>query len=142
MQFHFFISITQLTDIFDQFADNLELTLDEVANYNPFLIVVLSDFNGKSENWYKHDKTSYEGAKMDTLTTQFQLQQIIKDPTDFLAESSSCIDSLFDELFLWMVDRRKAFSLISSRDHCQRSSPSRISDTISKSQHKRYGFFI
>ena len=28
-----------------------------------------------------------------------------------------------------MVDRRKAFGLISSRDHCQRSSPSRISDT-------------
>ena len=28
-----------------------------------------------------------------------------------------------------MVDRRKAFSLISSRDHCQRSSPSQISDT-------------
>ena len=28
-----------------------------------------------------------------------------------------------------MVNRRKAFSLISSRDHCQRSSPSRISDT-------------
>ena len=34
-----------------------------------------------------------------------------------------------DELFCGMVDRRKAFSLISSRDHCQRSSPSRISDT-------------
>ena len=29
-----------------------------------------------------------------------------------------------DELFCGMVDRRKAFSLISSRDHCQRSSPS------------------
>ena len=28
-----------------------------------------------------------------------------------------------------MVDRRKAFSLISSRDRCQRFSPSRISDT-------------
>ena len=34
-----------------------------------------------------------------------------------------------DELFCGMVDRRKAFSFISSRDHCQRSSPSRISDT-------------
>ena len=37
-----------------------------------------------------------------------------------------------DELmncFCGMVDRRKAFSLISSQDHCQRSSPSRISDT-------------
>ena len=31
--------------------------------------------------------------------------------------------------FCAMVDRRKAFSLISSWDHCQRSSPSRISDT-------------
>ena len=31
--------------------------------------------------------------------------------------------------FCGMVDQLKAFSLISSRDHCQRSSPSRISDT-------------
>ena len=31
--------------------------------------------------------------------------------------------------FCGMVDRRKAFSLISSRGHCQRSSLSRISDT-------------
>ena len=32
--------------------------------------------------------------------------------------------------FYGMVDRRKAFSLISSRDHCQRYSPSRISDML------------
>ena len=31
--------------------------------------------------------------------------------------------------FCGMVDRRKAFSLVSSRDDCQRSSPSRISYT-------------
>ena len=31
--------------------------------------------------------------------------------------------------FCSMLDRRKAFSLISSQGHCQRSSPSRISDT-------------
>ena len=31
--------------------------------------------------------------------------------------------------FCGMADRRKAFSFISRRDHCQRSSPSRISDT-------------
>ena len=31
--------------------------------------------------------------------------------------------------FCGMVDRRNVFSLISSRDHCQRSSPSRILDT-------------
>ena len=31
--------------------------------------------------------------------------------------------------FCGMVDRRKEFSLISSRDHCQRSSPPRITNT-------------
>ena len=34
-----------------------------------------------------------------------------------------------DELFLWYGCRRKAFSLISSRDQCQTCSPSGISDT-------------
>ena len=61
-------SLSQPTDTFDQFAENLELILDEVANHNSFLIVVLGDFNVKSENWYKHDKMSYEGAKIDALT--------------------------------------------------------------------------
>ena len=32
--------------------------------------------------------------------------------------------------FCGMVDRRKAFSPISNRDHCQRSSPSQISHTL------------
>ena len=31
--------------------------------------------------------------------------------------------------FCGMVDGRKAFSVISSQSHCQRSSPSQISDT-------------
>ena len=31
--------------------------------------------------------------------------------------------------FCGMIDGRKAFSLISSQNHCQRSSPSQISDT-------------
>ena len=40
-----------------------------------------------------------------------------------------------DELinyFCGMVDRRKMFSLISTRDHCQRSSPRQNSDTVSR----------
>ena len=42
-----------------------------------------------------------------------------------------CRNIIWIELtgFWGMVNRRKAFSLISSRDHCQRSSLSRISDT-------------
>ena len=66
-------SPSQTTDIFDQFSDNVQLSLDEVANHNPFLTVVLGNFNVKLENWYKHDKTSYEGAEIDALLTQFGL---------------------------------------------------------------------
>ena len=32
--------------------------------------------------------------------------------------------------FCGLVDQRKVFSLIFSTDHCQRSSPSQISDTL------------
>ena len=46
--------------------------------------------------------------------------------------------------FCGMVDRRKAFSLISSRDHCQRFSPLQISDTpqawFELAQNLRSGF--
>ena len=41
--FSLYRSPSQPTNIFDQFADNLELTLDELANHNPFLIVVLEN---------------------------------------------------------------------------------------------------
>ena len=41
-----------------------------MANHSPFLIVVLGDFNIKLKNWYKHDKMSYERAKVDALTVQ------------------------------------------------------------------------
>ena len=57
--------------------------------------VVLGDFNVKSSNWYKHDKTTYEGSKIDAITSQFGLQQLIKEPTHILTDSSSCIDLLF-----------------------------------------------
>ena len=82
-------------DTFEDFADNLELNLDKIANKDPYLLVVLGDFNVKSSNWYKHDKTTYEGSKIDAVTSQFGLQQLIKEPTHILADSSSFIDLLF-----------------------------------------------
>ena len=42
--------------------------------------------------------------------------------------TSSHFFTVMMNCFCSIVDRRKAFSLISSRGHCQRSSPSRISD--------------
>ena len=83
------------SDSFEEFADNLQLSLDKISNQNPLLTVALGDFNNKSSNWYKHDKTTYEGSKMDAVNSQFGLQQLIKEPTHILGNSSSCIDLIF-----------------------------------------------
>ena len=94
-----FISLYQLpsqsSDFFEEFADNLQLTLDKISNQNPFLTVDLGDFNTKSSTWYKQDKTTYEGSKIDAITSRFGLQQLIREPTHILGNSSSYIDLIF-----------------------------------------------
>ena len=60
----------------ETFADNFELTLDSIIK-NPFLIVALGDFSAKTNNWYKNDINSYEGLKIDIITSQFGLQQLL-----------------------------------------------------------------
>ena len=47
---------------FETFARNLELNLDAILANNPFLTVVLGDFNAKSNLWYKNDKTRNKGS--------------------------------------------------------------------------------
>ena len=89
------LSPIQSSDSFEEFADNLQLPLDKISKQNPFLTVVLGDFNNKSSNWYKHDKTTYECSNVDAVTSQFDLQQLIKEPTHILKNSSSCIDLIF-----------------------------------------------
>ena len=62
---------------------------------NPFRTVILSDFNAKSSLWYNNDITAYQGSKSDDVTSQFGLQQIIKELTHFIGDSSSCINLIF-----------------------------------------------
>ena len=88
-------SPSQSLDSFEELADNLQLLLDKISNQNPFFTAVLGDFNTKSSNWYKHDQTTYEGSKIDAITSQFGLQQLIKEPTHIFGNCSSCIDLIF-----------------------------------------------
>ena len=70
---------TNLED-FETFADNLELNLDIIAKTNPFLTVFLDNFNAKLSKWYENNITSYEGTKIDGITSQFGMQQLINEP--------------------------------------------------------------
>ena len=88
-------SPSQSQDEFETFSDNFEMTLDILAQKNPFLMTTIEDFNAKSKNWYSQDKTSFEGKTIESITAQFGLYQLINEPTHLLENSSSCIGIIF-----------------------------------------------
>ena len=88
-------SPNQSEDDFENFCNNFELTLDAVSATNPFLIVAIGDFNAKSSNSYTGDTTTFEGSKIEAITSQFGLKQIINEPAHIQGKSESCIDLLF-----------------------------------------------
>ena len=66
--------------------------LDCFFQNNPFLVVVIGEFN---VNWYYHDKSSSEGNAVGTIIKQYVLHQVIKEPIYILGNSSTCIDLIF-----------------------------------------------
>ena len=69
-----YISPSQSKDEFESFADNLGLNLDSIVHRNPYLIVVLGDFNAQTKGWFSLGKTTYEGTRTDGITSQFGLE--------------------------------------------------------------------
>ena len=51
-------STSQSKDEFESFADNLELNLDLIALRNPYLVVVLGNFNAQTKRWYPLGKNN------------------------------------------------------------------------------------
>ena len=83
-----------MQDQFESFKEPLELNLDSAVQNNPFLIVLLGDFNAKSSKWCENDITASEGKVIENISSQFALHQVINELTHIL-ETSSCIDLIF-----------------------------------------------
>ena len=88
-------SQSQSQDQFESFKENLELNLESAMHNNPFLVVLLGDFNAKSSNWCKNDITISVGKAVENISWQFGLHQVINEPTHILESSSSCIYLIF-----------------------------------------------
>ena len=86
---------SQSQDDFAIFSDNSEITLDLVSKKNPFLHVVLGDFNAKLGQRYDKDSSTYEEISVENIMLQFGLHQIINEPKYILENSSSWIDLIF-----------------------------------------------
>ena len=59
------------------------------------MIGILGDFNAELSTWYRSDKSTYEGSRMDGLVSNYALQQLLNEPTHRTRKSSSCIDLFF-----------------------------------------------
>ena len=88
-------SPTQNQNDFQAFIEKLEMNLETLGQKNPFLMVVIGDFNAKSKHWCSQDSTDFAGNAIENVTSQFGLSQIIKEATHILESSSSCIDLIF-----------------------------------------------
>ena len=74
----FYRSHSQSSDEFEDLVYNLDLTLEALAQKNPFLTVIIGDFNAKFNKCCSTNKTTPEGAKLDNLTSQYGLTQLLK----------------------------------------------------------------
>ena len=69
---HLYRSPSQTQDEFQTFNSNLKLNLDTLCG-NPFLTVMIGDFNATSKDCCSIDVTSFEGSELVFLTSQFGL---------------------------------------------------------------------
>ena len=88
-------SPTQNQEEFNTFLDNLEFNLQTAFLSNPFLTILIGDFNAKCASWYLKDNSTNEDSKLRLLASQFDLNQIINYSTHITDNSSTCINFLF-----------------------------------------------
>ena len=78
---HLYRSPSQKQDEFQEFKSNLEMNLDALSANNPFLTVMIGDFNAKSSNWYLNDIISFGGSQIEFLASQYAMSQVVNEPT-------------------------------------------------------------
>ena len=61
-------SQSQSSEEFDTFLSNFEFILYHIANRNPYVSIIIGDFNVMSNSWCSSDNTTYEGKKLESLT--------------------------------------------------------------------------
>ena len=62
-------SPSQNQEEFNTFFDNLESNLETASLSNPFLTILIGDFNSKCASWYTKDNSTTEGWELRLLTS-------------------------------------------------------------------------
>ena len=87
--------LAKILDEFEFFLSNFEFLLQDIFNRNPYLTLLLSDYNARNTNWWHHDITTTKGIQLETTTTIYGLRQLVDESTHIRKNSSSGIDLIF-----------------------------------------------
>ena len=93
------------------------MNFDALSTNNPFLTVMIGDFNVKSSNWYLKNITSFEGSQIQFFASEFAMSQVIKEPTYILDNSKSGMDLRFKSQPNMIIDSGVHLSLHSNLHH-------------------------
>ena len=88
-------SPSQTSEQFLLFLQKFENLLQIIQNESPYLQICLGDLNARNETWWSDDTTNKCGIEINNVTSSFNLNQIINEPTHILKNSLSCIDLIF-----------------------------------------------
>ena len=66
---------------FQTFLRTFDLFLNNIANLNPFVSIISSDFNERPKKLCFINKATYEDKKPESVTSQCGLKQVVSDPT-------------------------------------------------------------
>ena len=82
-------------DHVDKFVDSIENTLSAIGKNNPYVSILLGDFNAKNSNWWGNIN-DYQGIQIDFIAESYGYKQLINEATNFEPHSEpSCIDLIF-----------------------------------------------
>ena len=73
---------------FNNFQCNFDKILKDVKQLRSMFLVILGNFNTRTETWWGHVINTNKCIQVESLTLAYGLHQLISDPTYFLPNSS------------------------------------------------------
>ena len=71
--------------------------MESITQKNMFPTVVTGEVNARSSKWWRVDKTTQEGFRIEKLLSQFSLSQVINEPTH-ISQNFNSVDLIFINL--------------------------------------------
>ena len=89
---------------FEKFLSDFDKRLSKTASTNSLFSIILGEFNARTLFWWKEDKTTTEGTHLEALTSFHNFHQLVSDPIHLLPHSNACIDLIFTDRPILVVN--------------------------------------